>query len=68
MILILTASIMYWSLLQKAKVNEDDRPPDEPTVATEEVEGNPAMDEAATDDGGAGTTDKEETVTEEGNS
>lgn len=59
---------MYWSLLQKAKVNEDDRPPDEPTVATEEVEGNPAMDEAATDDDGAGTTDKEETVTEEGNS
>ncbi|CAH1423124.1 unnamed protein product [Lactuca virosa] len=52
MILILTASIIYWSLLQKAKVNEEDRPPDEPTVATEEVEGNPAMDEAATDDGG----------------
>ncbi|KAI3789442.1 hypothetical protein L2E82_02237 [Cichorium intybus] len=82
MILILTASIMYWSLLQKAKVDEEDRPPnlpsslqkakvqeedtppDVPTSVATEEEGNPAMDEAATEDGD--TTEKEET--EEGNS
>lgn len=50
MILILTASIMYWSLLQKAKVDEEDRPSDEPAVASED-EGNAAVDEAANEDG-----------------
>ncbi|KAJ0530752.1 putative actinin-type actin-binding domain, calponin domain, EF-hand domain pair, fimbrin/Plastin [Helianthus annuus] len=52
MILILTASIMYWSLLQKAKTEEEDRPPEE--------EANAAMDEAASEDGS--TQAKEETV------
>ncbi|KAK9060402.1 hypothetical protein SSX86_021106 [Deinandra increscens subsp. villosa] len=44
MILILTASIMYWSLLQKTKGDEEDRPPDE-EVNAPEPEGNAAMDE-----------------------
>ncbi|KAM0024983.1 putative actinin-type actin-binding domain, calponin domain, EF-hand domain pair, fimbrin/Plastin [Helianthus debilis subsp. tardiflorus] len=52
MILILTASIMYWSLLQKAKTEEEDRPPEE--------EANAVMDEAASEDGS--TQEKEETV------
>ncbi|KAD2394401.1 hypothetical protein E3N88_41378 [Mikania micrantha] len=50
MILILTASIMYWSLLQKSKGDEEDRPPDEPEDnAPEEEEGNAAMDEDGSD-------------------
>ncbi|KAJ9537865.1 hypothetical protein OSB04_030598 [Centaurea solstitialis] len=49
MILILTASIMYWSLLQKAKVDEEDRPPDETPVASEE-EGSVAIQEASTEE------------------
>ncbi|KAK1416644.1 hypothetical protein QVD17_25759 [Tagetes erecta] len=56
MILILTASIMYWSLLQKAKTEEEDRPPAEEEV----VEGNAAMEEAASEDGV--NQEKEETV------
>ncbi|XP_076917370.1 fimbrin-5-like [Bidens hawaiensis] len=61
MILILTASIMYWSLLQKAKTEEEDRPPPEEDQPLEEL--NAAMDEAASEDGG--TSEKDETVENE---
>ncbi|KAI3716166.1 hypothetical protein L6452_23304 [Arctium lappa] len=63
MILVLTASIMYWSLLQKAKVDEEDRPPDETPVATEE-EGSVAMEEASTEDGVTQNENKEATTNE----
>ncbi|XP_076904900.1 fimbrin-5-like [Bidens hawaiensis] len=62
MILILTASIMYWSLLQKAKTEEEeDRPPPEEDQPLEEPSA--AMDEAASEDGG--TSEKDETVENE---
>ncbi|XP_024979298.1 fimbrin-4 [Cynara cardunculus var. scolymus] len=67
MILILTASIMYWSLLQKAKVDEEDRPPEETPGATEE--GSAAMAEASTEEGVTQNENKEaNTENVEGNS
>ncbi|KAL8261028.1 hypothetical protein R6Q59_025077 [Mikania micrantha] len=53
MMLILTASIMYWILLQKAKVNGEDISPEE--------EGNAAMDDDANQDG---VTEEKEEMTE----
>ncbi|PWA49744.1 dystrophin [Artemisia annua] len=64
MILILTASIMYWSLLQKAKVDEEDRPSDEPAIASED-EGNAAVYEAASVDGVADTKETPENDADE---
>lgn len=64
MILILTASIMYWSLLQKSKGEDEDRPPEEEGNApaeegnAPEEEVNPPMDEASLLDGFAEMKDE----------
>ena len=55
---------MYWSLLQKAKVDEEDRPSDEPAVASED-EGNAAVDEAANEDGVTETKETPENYADE---
>nr|XP_043626330.1 fimbrin-5 [Erigeron canadensis] len=58
MILILTASIMYWSLLQKAKSDEDDRPPDEEGNAPEEEGNTPEEEGNAPEEESNATTDE----------
>ncbi|XP_071721901.1 uncharacterized protein [Rutidosis leptorrhynchoides] len=60
MILILTASIMYWSLLQKAKGDEEDRPSEDEQGTAPEEEGNIVTNEVASEDGVSET--KEETT------
>ncbi|XP_071715350.1 fimbrin-5 [Rutidosis leptorrhynchoides] len=60
MILILTASIMYWSLLQKAKGDEEDRPPKEEEGPAPGEEDNTVVEEVT-------ETKEEEEATENNN-
>ncbi|XP_076886671.1 fimbrin-5-like [Bidens hawaiensis] len=69
MILILTASIMYWSLLQKAEGDEEDRPPEQDSSAPEQDSGEPEheQDSGASAEEGSAAMDEDSNaqVTEE---